>query len=358
MAANANQTTLREVRLYNDQNNHLRELIKSRQQLLPHSTAQRKIISKSIRKEIQATTRLYRRAEIDAILQQFRGLKQVSGIKSRKAQELITAMASPTGHEETDRQSIADIFATFYEDLYRRRSPSATQSAGTTTNATTDQPVPPFTPDELKKAIKQLKKGKCKDTVGVVAEMIKEGGPQLHRYLLQLFNDITQPTAIPPSQWKQTTIKVLHKPGDTKEPKNYRPIAIIPLLYKLYAKLLYNRLAPLLNQQQSPDQAGFRHGFCTTDHLYTTTLLHEKSHEWQLGLWIATVDFKKAFDTVSHDKLWESLRMQGISEAYVQKLQQLYHDQSARIKTDRWSRIFPIQRGVPITSLSMRRCVL
>ena len=196
-------------------------------------------------------------------------------------------MSTASGQAETDRQSIANIFATFYEDLYRQRDidrlppqadHQATHNYNNTPNPLTDQ-IPPFTSNELRQATNQLRSGRCKDAAGVIAEMIKAGGAPLEAQLLQLFNDVSRPDAIPPTRWKQTVLTVLHKSGDTKQPQNYRPIAIIPLLYKLFARLLYNRLEPLLDQHQSPDQAGLRHNYCTTDHLYTTTLLQEQSHE-------------------------------------------------------------------------------
>ena len=109
--------------------------------------------------------------------------------------------------------------------------------------------------------------------------MLKEGGTTLREHLLQLYNDIIQTDALPPKQWKQTTITILHKSDDPKLPQNYRPISIIPVLYKVFSKLLYNRLDPQLDQQQTPDQAGFRHDYSTEDHLYTMTILQERSHQ-------------------------------------------------------------------------------
>ena len=216
-------------------------------------------------------------------------------------------------------------------------------------------------PKELKQAIKQLRNGKCNDTAGIAAEMIKEGGASLQEHLLRLYNDVAQPGSTPPAQWKERVIKVLHKSGDTKVPHNYCPIAIIPLLYKLYARLLYNRLEPLLDKHQSPDRAGFRHNYCTADHLYTTTLLHERSHEWQLGLWLATVDFQKAFHTINHNKLWTTLAKQGIPDGYIHQLQALYQDQTAIVRTDAQSKGFSIERGVkqgdPLSSLLFNSCL-
>eukprot|EP00959_Pyramimonas_sp_CCMP1952_P111437 2330988-Pyramimonas_sp.AAC.1 len=67
------------------------------------------------------------------------------------------------------------------------------------------------------------------------------------------------------------------------------------------SRLLCNRLSVLFDAQQCPDQAGFRMNYSTEDHLFTTTMLHESSHEWQLALRAAAIDFKKAFDCVDHD---------------------------------------------------------
>ena len=194
--------------------------------------------------------------------------------------------------------------------------------------------------------MKHLKNGRCRDTAGLTAELLKAGGETIVQHLLKLFNDILTPDQTPPEQWRRTTISVIFKSGDPRLPGNYRPIAIVPLLYKLMSRLLCNRLAALFDSQQSPDQAGFRKGFCTEDHLFTATMLHEHSYEWQLHLWAAAIDFKKAFDCVDHDCLWEALRGQSVPAPYITLLQKFYSGQVATVKTDVSSRSFNIERGV------------
>eukprot|EP00973_Karenia_brevis_P025527 3522676-Karenia_brevis.AAC.1 len=93
------------------QTERLATLIRQRQQLPQRSTAERKTISKEIQKEMKAIKRLERRTKIDNIIRQFQGLKQISGIKSRRDKTLITSMTTKDGDTATDRQSIADIFA-------------------------------------------------------------------------------------------------------------------------------------------------------------------------------------------------------------------------------------------------------
>ena len=53
-------------------------------------------------------------------------------------------------------------------------------------------------------------------------------------------------------------------------------------------------------QTQSIDQAGFRPGFSCNDHLFVMTLLTEIFAEYQRPLWAVAVDFRKAFDSISH----------------------------------------------------------
>ena len=69
--------------------------------------------------------------------------------------------------------SIANIFATFYEELYSRR---VTEDAYEANGQVEGDSVPAFTENELLKALKSLKNGKCKDTAGIRAEMLKNIG--------------------------------------------------------------------------------------------------------------------------------------------------------------------------------------
>jgi len=150
-------------------------------------------------------------------------------------------------------------------------------------------------------------------------------------------------------------ITVIYKSGDAMLPQNYRPICIIPLLYKLFSRLLYNRLYPILDKAQSEDQAGFRHKFSTVDHMFVCTMVYEKSEEFQLNTWIAALDFKKAFDSIDQRYLWQALGEQQVPKGYIAILRNLYNNQSAQVKTDKMSRKFTIQKGTkqgdPLSSM-------
>ena len=140
-------------------------------------------------------------------------------------------------------------------------------------------------------------------------------------------------------------IKVIHKKGDVEDVSNYRPICSLPAMYKLFSTILYGRLYPVLDQQQAEDQAGFRKSYQTTDHLATYRLIEQKCHEWGIKMWIATVDFTKAFDSISHKSIWEALKSCKVDHGYISLLMKIYRDQKASIQTDEESNIFDIQKG-------------
>lgn len=49
---------------------------------------------------------------------------------------------------------------------------------------------------------------------------------------------------------------------------------------------------------QLKETAGFRKEYSTIEQLHTIRQLIEKSIEWNIQLWIAFIDFKKAFDSL------------------------------------------------------------
>ena len=125
---------------------------------------------------------------------------------------------------------------------------------------------------------------------------------------------------------------------------NYRPICSLPALYKLFTTILYSRLYPRLDQKQAEDQAGFRSSYQTTDHLATYRLVEQKCHEWGINMWTATIDFTKAFDSITHTSIWKALNACGNNHEYISLLKN-YKDQKASVQTDVESNMFEIKEG-------------
>jgi hypothetical protein len=250
------------------------------------------------------------------------------------------------GKLHNDPDSISEVFAQFYEDLY-----SEEQNGGSEMGGVREKPyssVDPLTRDEVERALRTLRNGKTGAEDGLVAEMLKAGSDTLIEALAAFLNDILQDDLDTPDTWKKVKLKVIFKKGDPELPKNYRPISIIPVLAKLYSMILYNRIKVALDEQLADEQYGFRKGRGCADAVHILRAIVEKSAEWGEELWVATLDVEKAFDRVHHASLFESLMAGRADVTVVGALRRLYSDMSASVVI--WqgqeSRNIPIQRGV------------
>jgi hypothetical protein len=241
---------------------------------------------KQIQKLIRRRLAFRKTLKMEKILSDFKGLDRLVNISESKGKSRIKEDIDNNGCVHEDPHEISEAFACFYEDLFRSNSPdkSSTRSSRTSTRS-----IHPFSLLELSAALKAMKAGKAHDTTGLAAEMLKVECALLRIMILDLFNDVLM-TGRPPPEWQATRLIVLFQKGDPKMPANYRPIAILPILYKLFSRMLCLRIQPGLLGKQSVDQAAYRPGYSTEDHLLSTTLLVERCSEWNVELWMGLVD--------------------------------------------------------------------
>eukprot|EP00973_Karenia_brevis_P000238 33040-Karenia_brevis.AAC.1 len=190
-----------------------------------------------------------------------------------------------------------------------------------------------------------MAKNKASDRTGLVVEMLQKGSVELRNLIAEVFTDILRGKSGAPAAWKKSFVSVLYKKGDPKIPDNYRPITLLPILYKLFVRVVHSRIKRKLDEAQVVDQAGFRSGYACDDHLQAVVLLIEKSFEFNVPVWICAIDFCKAFDSVEHMAIWKALVAQGVDRRYVHLLAGLYDGQVGYISTDVLSRPFQIGRG-------------
>ena len=84
---------------------------------------------------------------------------------------------------------------------------------------------------------------------------------------------------------------------------------ISPLLTKLYGIILEKKLSIWLESEGKRDncQTGFRRHHSTMDHLVTLGIIVEECRNDKSNLFFCFVDFRKAFDTVPRNNLWNRL---------------------------------------------------
>ena len=72
-------------------------------------------------------------------------------------------------------------------------------------------------------------------------------------------------------------------------------------------------------------------------------------------MWTATIDFTKAFDSITHKSIWKALKSCSIKYDFISLLKKIYRDQKALVQTDEESNMFEINKGTkqgdPLSSL-------
>ena len=105
---------------------------------------------------------------------------------------------------------------------------------------------------------------------------------------------------IPPA-WRKAKVVAISKPGkDPSSPKSYRPISLLCITYKLYERVLLQRLMPLIDSKLTKDQAGFRPGRSCAGQLLNLTQHIEDGFERKQITGAAFIDLSAAYDTVQH----------------------------------------------------------
>ena len=105
-------------------------------------------------------------------------------------------------------------------------------------------------------SLKSMPNNKTPDPDHIITDMIKNAGTTVLKIIQKLFNSCLRKKKIP-QDWNNANIILIHKKGDRTDLKNYRPISLLSYLYRLFTKILTNRLKNKLKKTGSREQADF-----------------------------------------------------------------------------------------------------
>ena len=200
--------------------------------------------------------------------------------------------------------------------------------------------------DEVTIAINQLKTGKSPGLDGIPAELIKSSDTSGIEALHMLCNKIWE-TCQWPEDWKKQEFVMLHKGGSAKECSNYRTIALISHASKVLLIIILNRMRAKIEEELSDCQAGYRSNRSTIDMLFTLQLLIEKIRNSVEEAYLTFIDYSKAFDSVKHHRLFDSMMTMGFPKHLVALIAGLYYNQKATIRwNEEHCENFNISKGV------------
>jgi hypothetical protein len=172
--------------------------------------------------------------------------------------------------------------------------------------------IPLTSPAEVKREIRANINPKKSPGFDLITGQILKELPR--KALVKLTNPINASFRLKyvPQQRKVAEVIMISKPGKPPhETSSYRPISLLPIMSKLFEKLLLKRLKIIIEEKNLiPDhQFGFRNQHSTIDQVHRITNIIEQSLEEKRVCSTLFLDVAQAFDKVYHEGLKHKLKI-------------------------------------------------
>ena len=152
------------------------------------------------------------------------------------------------------------------------------------------------------KLLQQIDPSKAVGLDNLGGRFLKDGASKHSHPITQLIN-LSIATSVFPDQCKIAKLKPLYKKSSALEPKNYRPISLLPLISKLFEKIIHIQTQNYLDENNIlyKYQSGFRtkHSTDTCLSLLNDKILTGIDNGLLTGMIL--IDLQKAFETIEDE---------------------------------------------------------
>ena len=155
-----------------------------------------------------------------------------------------------------------------------------------------------------------------------------------------------------PDSLKLASISPVYKSKDPVDRTNYRPVSVLPLLSKIYERLIFDQSSRHANKPLSKLLCDFRKVHSTQYAIFR--LLQSWSKGFENSEYVGTVlmNLSKAYDCIPDDLLIAKLEAYGLDKTSLHLLRDYHNNRKQRIKigcnlSDWWDIIF----GIPQRSI-------
>ena len=153
----------------------------------------------------------------------------------------------------------------------------------------------------------------------VTNEFVKCTASVILTFYTNLFDAILDNGEVPEAWTTGIIVPIYKRKGETTDPNNYRGITLVSVLGKVFTKLINTRIDTFLNSNSIllDNQAGFRKNMSTADQVFVLQNLIDVFLKKGKKLFVAWVDYEKAFDKVWRQGLFHKMLKEGISSKIV-----------------------------------------
>jgi hypothetical protein len=189
----------------------------------------------------------------------------------------------------------------------------------------------PITYEEITTALKTGAHHNAPGIDGISLEFYTQNWDIIKADLKDLLNQMFSQNKVS-SQQKHAIIINLPKANGDPTPEGYRPISLLTTEYKILARIMAQRLRPIMKEQLSSCQ------FCAVpgNSILEAVAKIRDAITWAENtgtpLCVLTLDFESAFDKMSHSYLFKILRRYGITQCFIERIRNLYNGATASIQ--------------------------
>ena len=208
-------------------------------------------------------------------------------------------------------------------------------------------------PEEIDKIISSLKNSSSFGLDLIDTRIIKLIQPEILPALTHVIN-LSISSKKFPDYWKDAKIIPLHKKDDLLNPKNYRPVAILPIFSKVLERSIFNQISKYLTENSllHPNHHAYRPSHNTTSALiqmYDTWVGAVDDGELSGA---CLLDMSAAFDIVDHPLLLQKLALYGFDDGSLEWIHSYLSNRKQCVSiSGSLSKLLPVTTGVPQGSI-------
>ena len=201
---------------------------------------------------------------------------------------------------------------------------------------------------EVAQALKTSNNGSSPGLDGLPCEVYKFFWNDIKHIFLDCINFSFFSGSLPLSQ-RKGMITLVHKGKGLEKEKinNWRPITLTNADYKIVAKVLARRLNTVIDKLIHKDQHAFIKGRLIADMLREIDDIVEDGKSKNSGCIVLSLDYAKAFDTLSTSAIKKALNAYGFGDVFVKWIAILLKDRLSCVTNSGFlSSFFDMGRGV------------
>lgn len=163
------------------------------------------------------------------------------------------------------------------------------------------------------KQLDSLKPNKAGGPDEIPAWFLKEYSIEIAPVLTNIFRSSIE-SGIVPNKWKKANVCAILKKGKNSDPSNYRPISLTCISSKLVEHIIHSHMMKHFENYRvlNDSQHGFRAKRSTETQLILTIHDIASSIQQNQSIHAIVLDFTKAFDKVTHQRLLKKMEYYGI----------------------------------------------